>query len=134
MTAMKRIVRTAIIAFSLVEVLAAVAIIGVITFLAIPNIVAVKQDAEQNLAISRAEAINMSMAAFIQAVGRTNANTIWATKNTAQLRYETIAPFLAFAPSNASDFMPVGYTVTLPTSIATLTKVALSGPGGTIAY
>ncbi len=131
---MKRTVRTAIIAFSLVEVLAAVAIIGVITFLAIPNIVAVKQDAEQNLAISRAEAVNMSLAAFIQAVGRTNANTIWATKNTAQLRYETIAPFLAFAPSNATDYMPAGYTVTLPSSIATLSKVALAGPGGTIAY
>ena len=121
-------------AFSLVEVLAAVAIIGVITFLAIPNIVAVKQDAEMNLAISRAEAVNMSMAAFIQAVGRTNANTIWSTKNTAQLRYETLAPFLAFAPSNKTDYMPAGYDVTLPTSIATLTKVPLSGPNGTIAY
>ena len=42
--------------FSLVEVLAAVAIIGIITFLAIPNIVAVKQDSETNMAISRAEA------------------------------------------------------------------------------
>ena len=32
--------------FSLVEVLAAVAIIGIITFLAMPNIIAVKQDSE----------------------------------------------------------------------------------------
>jgi prepilin-type N-terminal cleavage/methylation domain-containing protein len=121
-------------AFSLVEVLAAVAIIGVITFLAIPNIVAVKTDAEQNLAISRAAAINMSMAAFIQAVGRSNAITVWATKNTPQLRYETLAPFLAFAPSNKTDFMPGGYDVTLPTSIASLVKVPLTGPNGTIVY
>ena len=34
--------------FSLVEVLAAVAIIGIITFLAMPNIIAVKQDSENN--------------------------------------------------------------------------------------
>ena len=39
--------------FSLVEVLAAVAIIGIITFLAIPNIVAVKQDSEINKRIDK---------------------------------------------------------------------------------
>ena len=59
--------------FSLVEVLAAVAIIGVITFLALPNIITVRQDAEENLAITRAEAINMAIAAYIQSRGRTNA-------------------------------------------------------------
>ena len=52
--------------FSLVEVLAAVAIIGVITFLALPNIIAVKQDSETNLAISRAEAMNLALVSYIQ--------------------------------------------------------------------
>ena len=37
--------------FSLIEVLAAVAIIGIITFLALPNIVTLKQDAEVDLAV-----------------------------------------------------------------------------------
>ena len=41
--------------FSLIEVLAAVAIIGIITFLALPNIVTLKQDAEVDLAIARAD-------------------------------------------------------------------------------
>ena len=57
-------------AFSLVEVLAAVAIIGIITFLAMPNIVAVKQDSETNLAISRAEALNIALVTLLQSNGR----------------------------------------------------------------
>ena len=59
-------------AFSLVEVLAAVAIIGIITFLAMPNIVAVKQDSETNLAISRAEALNIALVTLLQSNGREN--------------------------------------------------------------
>ncbi len=121
-------------AFSLVEVLAAVSIIGVITFLAIPNIVAVKQDSEENLAIARAEAVNMAMASYIQALGRTNAITQWATKNTQQLRYEALASFLAFAPSAKEDYMPTNYDVDIPASLATLSKVALTGPSGSITY
>ena len=83
--------------FSLIEVLAAVAIIGIITFLALPNIVAVKQDAEINLAISRAEAANMAVASYIQANGHATADANWptgtgATPNNA--RYALIAPYL----------------------------------------
>ena len=63
--------------FSLVEVLAAVAIIGIITFLAIPNIVAVKQDSETNMAISRAEALNIALVSYVQANGHENANEYW---------------------------------------------------------
>tara|TARA_B110000305_G_C19321628_1_gene579240 strand:+ start:371 stop:817 length:447 start_codon:yes stop_codon:yes gene_type:complete len=50
--------------FSLVEVLAAVGIIGIIAFLAIPNIVAIKEDSETNLAISRAEAAKLTKEAI----------------------------------------------------------------------
>ena len=65
-------------AFSLVEVLAAVALIGIITFLALPNIVRIKQDSEESLAIARAEAINLSMASYLQAHGQTSASAGWA--------------------------------------------------------
>lgn len=117
--------------FSLVEVLTAVSIIGVITFLAIPNIVAVKQDSELNVAIARAESANMALAAYIQAMGRTNAISKWATKNTPQLKYETLAPFLAFAPANYTDFMPEGYSLAMPSAISTLQKIPLIKPDGT---
>ena len=121
-------------AFSLVEVLAAVAIIGVITFLALPNIIAVKQDSETNLAISRAEAMNLALVSYIQSYGRTNPTNTWQAQASDQMRYALLASYLAFAPAQVSDYMPSGYAISLPVRIETLSKIPLSGPGGTIFY
>ncbi len=121
-------------AFSLVEVLAAVALIGVIVFLAIPNIVRVKQDSEENLAIARAEAINLAMASFVQAYGSA-AGTQWAGAANDEARYDKLAAYLAFAPDSFSDYLPSGYSLSLPTAMSPpLTKVGLAGPAGAIDY
>ncbi len=66
-------------AFSLVEVLAAVSIIGIIAFLAIPNIIAIKKDSERNLAISRAEAVNMAIVSYIQSNGKSAVAPGWTS-------------------------------------------------------
>ena len=112
-------------AFSLVEVLAAVAIIGVITFLALPNIITVRQDAEQNLAITRAKALNMATAAFIQSRGRVNAETAWSAKASDAERYTLLSPFLAFAPLTLADYMPKFYTVEMENNFSPLRKATL---------
>lgn len=119
--------------FSLIEMLSAVAIIGVISFLAIPNLVKMRSDSERNLAIGRAEAINMAMATFIQARGRTQASTDWAAATTAQAKYALVAPYLSFAETNLTDFLPNGYTVTFNT-LDPLRKVTLKQSTTTIAY
>lgn len=118
--------------FSLVEVLAAITIIGIITFLAVPNIVRVKQDAEENLARARAETLNMAIAAYVQALGTNVAQSNWSGAGNANARYLLIAPYIAFAETNLTAFTPAGYTNTLPTTISPLTtKVRLSGPSST---
>jgi prepilin-type N-terminal cleavage/methylation domain-containing protein len=119
--------------FSLIEMLSAVAIIGVISFLAIPNLVKMRSDSERNLAIARAESINMAMATFIQARGRTQATTEWSAASSAQLKYEKVAPYLSFAEANLSDYMPNGYTITF-LSLDPLRKVQLKQGTTTIAY
>lgn len=121
-------------AFSLVEVLAAVALIGVITFLALPNIVRIKQDSEEHLAIARAEALNLSMASYVQAHGQTAAAAGWAGASDAEDRYDLLAPYLAYAPAALADYMPGGYSATLPTTLLPLGKVTLTGPDGAISY
>ena len=119
--------------FSLVEVLAAVTIIGIIAFMALPNIIAMKKDTEVNLAISRAEAVNMAIASFIQANGRDRAITRWAGASASdQDKYNLVGSYLAFAPANESDYMPSGYTLTWPSSITALNKVALTDPDSTV--
>ncbi len=120
--------------FSLVEVLAAVAIIGIITFLAIPNIVAVKQDSETNMAISRAEALNIAMVSYVQANGHENASDYWSQQVSVQGRYALLASYLAFAPSNLFEYMPSGYQIMLPGDLEKISKVQLRGPSGEIYY
>lgn len=122
-------------AFSLVEVLAAIAIIGIITFLAIPNIVRIKEDGEQSLAIARAEALNMAMASYVQANGSTAAASAWSSAADNQARYVLLTPYMAFAPVQITSFMPGGYTATFSSTLIPLSKVSLSSTSsGTVAY
>ena len=111
-------------AFSLVEVLAAVGIIGIIAFLAIPNIVQIKSDSERNLAISRAEAMNMAVVSYIQANGKTAVASGWTSKSN-QERYTELIPYLSFAPAAITDYTPKGYTITLPADLNALSKSTL---------
>lgn len=113
-------------AFSLVEVLAAIAIIGIVTFLAIPNIVRMKQDGEDNLARARAETLNMAIASYVQSVGTNAAQTAWSAANN-DGRYGLIRGYIAFPESTLSEYTPSGYTLTLPASIIPMTtKTAVS--------
>lgn len=121
-------------AFSLVEVLVATALIGVIVFLALPNIVQVKDDSEAHLAIARAEALNMSMASFIQAQGISAAGTSWAGAANDEARYTLVKPYLGFAPAALANYTPGGYALAFPTSLSPLTKVTLTKGGGAVSY
>ncbi|MEI6070277.1 MAG: type II secretion system protein [Verrucomicrobiae bacterium] len=108
-------------AFSLVEVLAAITIIGIVTFLAIPNIVRIKQDGEDNLARARAESLNMAIASYVQVVGTNAAYSAWSNVS-ADARYNLIRPYISFSESTLSAFTPSGYTITPPTSIVPMTN------------
>jgi prepilin-type N-terminal cleavage/methylation domain-containing protein len=99
--------------FSLVEVLAAVAIIGILVFIAIPNVIQSRRDAEEHFAIGRAEALNSSMSNYIQANGRANASMAWAGKTNTE-RYSLVSGYLAYAPNTIADYQPNGYAFTLP--------------------
>lgn len=121
-------------AFSLVEMMACVSIIGIIAFMAIPSVTRMRGDSERNLAIARAEALNLAQASFIQVRGRTQASLDWSSASSTQNRYNLLRPYLSFSETTITAFMPSGYTVTFPSSITTMTKAALRGPTGTIYY
>ena len=101
---MKKLIR----AFSLVEVLAAVAIIGIIVFLALPNVIQAKRDTEEQMVITRAEALNMSISSYITANGRSNAGTSWTGDHAA--KYALVKGYMAYAPTILADYQPSGYT------------------------
>ncbi len=121
-------------AFSLVELLAVVSIIGLITFLAFPKVTQMRSDGERNLAIARAEALNMAMANLVQVRGRLTANQDWTTGANDTGRYDLVKPYLGFAESSLTLYMPSGYDVDFPTSLEPLQKVTLKDPSATRIY
>ncbi len=116
----------------MVEMIACVSVIGIIAFLAIPSITRMRSDSERNLAISRAESLNLAMTTYIQIVGRTQAALNWASRTNDQQRYELIRDYIAYAEPTLTSYMPQDYGIRLPSNIATMTKATLTGPSGTI--
>jgi hypothetical protein len=89
----------------------------------------VKQDSEKNVAVARAQAANAALAAYIQALGRTNAKTKWAALDPdadPNAYYPLLAPFLAFAPENEFDYMPKGYKLEYPGDLEVLRPFAIT--------
>lgn len=123
--------KNACIAFSLVELLVVIAVLGIILFFAFPNIVQVKSDSEKDLAKARAETLNLAAAAYFQAVGSNAAATNWAGK-TAEQRYQLITPYIAFPASSLSNFLPSSdYSISFDASAPHRVKATLMGPGST---
>jgi prepilin-type N-terminal cleavage/methylation domain-containing protein len=124
-----------VLGFTLVEVLASVTIIGILIFMAIPSITSVRRDTEENMAIARAEALNMAISSYIQAYGLQTAKTAWAATTGADTaakdatRYTSfLTPYMAYAPASLTALMPADYLVTLPQDLANLDKVTIYKP------
>jgi hypothetical protein len=91
-------------------------------------------DSERNLAIARAEALNLAQASFIQVRGRTQAALDWVAASTPDLKYKMLSSYLSYADSNLTYYLPTGYQVQFPASITSMQKVTLIDPTGAIIY
>jgi prepilin-type N-terminal cleavage/methylation domain-containing protein len=120
--------------FSLVEMMACVSIIGIISFMAIPSVTRMRSDSERNLAIARAEALNLAQASYIQVRGRTQAALDWAAAGSSDAKYALLRSYLSYGETTLTAYLPSGYSVTFPPSITSMTKVALTSPTGVIYY
>ena len=91
-------------------------------------------DSERNLAIARAEALNLSMSTYMQVVGRTQASVNWTNAVSTSAKYDLLRPYLAYSETTISAFLPSDYSIVFPDSILSMTKARLTGPSGVIAY
>lgn len=100
------------------------------------NPVRVLQDRNriENLAIARAEAINIAVVNFLQAEGRAAAMEKWQAAGNPDARYLMLAPYLAFAPAKLADYMPEGYSVKLLDSLEKISKAPLLAQGRALEY
>jgi prepilin-type N-terminal cleavage/methylation domain-containing protein len=118
--------------FSMVELLATVAVIGIISFMAIPQVTRMRSDAEQNLAISRAETLNLAMANLVQTRGRSQAAADWLTAGNDNNRYILLRPYLGFAEASLVAYMPGGWDIDFPSPLTDqLIKVTLKNASNT---
>jgi hypothetical protein len=67
----------------------------------------------------------MAIATFIQHNGRTVAEESWYTAGSAEKRFYLLVEYLGLAPVELADYMPKGYSVTLPSNLKVLRKVPL---------
>ena len=114
--------------FSLVEMMASVAIIGIISFLAIPSISKMREDSEKNLAIARAESLNVAQATMVQVKGRTQANLDWTNALSSDAKYTLLQPYLSYSEATLAAYLPSGYTATFNPAINDMKKARLFGP------
>ena len=115
----------------MVELLATVAVIGIISFMAIPQVTRMRSDAEQNLAISRAETLNLALANLVQTRGRSQAAADWANAGNDNGRYTLLRPYLGFAEASLVAYMPGGWDIDFPAPLTDqLTKAVLKDPTG----
>lgn len=118
--------------FSMVEMIACVSIIGIVAFLAIPSVTRMRGDSERNLAISRAESLNLAQATMVQVRGRSQAATDWNGASTGEAKYTLLKPYLAYSEATLALFMPEGYTITFSAEITKMTKNVLRDPNNSV--
>lgn len=122
--------------FSLVEMMACVAIIGIIAFMAIPSVTRMRLDSERNMVIARAEALNLAISSYIQMRGRTQAALEWAAAGSDQARYNLLKPYLSFPDDSLSTYLcGYGTSTVFPSSLTPpLKKAVLTNPTGGLLY
>ncbi len=111
--------------FSLVEMMACVSIIGIIAFMAIPSITRMRGESERNLAITRAEALNLAQATFIQVKGRTEAALLWNNASSDENRYKLLKEYMSYPEASLSLYMPSGYALKFSNKITNMEKAEL---------
>jgi hypothetical protein len=99
-----------------------------------------------DLAIARAEEINMATAAFVETCGQELAEREWREAGAAEARYELLTSFIAFSPTLLDDYMPGEFEIVLWEDLreagvskqdsvtSPKTKVALLAGGTAIEY
>jgi len=116
----------------MVEMIACVSIIGIVAFLAIPSVTRMRGDSERNLAISRAESLNLAQATLVQVRVRSQAAADWNGAATAEARYTVLKPYLAYSETTLLLFMPEGYEITFSADITKMTKNGLKDPNRSV--
>jgi prepilin-type N-terminal cleavage/methylation domain-containing protein len=121
-------------AFSLIELIIVLVIIGLITAIGLPAINRARADAEVETMRARAGQLQAAKLSLIEALGRDTANTQWnaPANNTDALKYTNLlSQYLPSSfPTTLTGLIPSPFTVSLGSAIDT--AVSLTAPDDTL--
>ena len=117
--------------FTLIEILIVVIIIGVLAGMLFPSFRGVVTASKDNVAITKAEALNSATFTYAKRIPNAAAN--WAAANNAG-RYDLLydAGYLPNCPTSLAAFQPNGYSFSFPTNVTG--RIAITGPAGAMSY
>lgn len=68
---------------------------------------------QTELAVARAEEINLAAAAYVENCGARLAEQAWREAGVAEERYQLLTSFIAFSPGSLADYMPENFELVL---------------------
>lgn len=89
-------------AFSLLELLIVVAVLGTLATIIIPSVSGAREAAQRQRAIARAEALNLAQVRL--KLASPSAATDWTAAGSDAARYLLLVPHLSFAPATLTDY------------------------------
>lgn len=117
--------------FTLLEIVVAVFLVGILATLAVRNLSAAKSSSEEQSMRQKAVELNNYMGEYITSQSVRRAVTKWSGKSNDE-RYQLLRPFMQFSNETLDKYVLDGYSVTFPDDPRQ--QVTLSGPDGVISY
>lgn len=114
---------------TLIEILAVVVIIGIMGYMLVSNLPAVKRIGEEKEMKGKASQLNANMANFVMDQTLRQALTTWAGKSNEQ-RYTLLRPYLQYSAESLSALQVEGYEIILPDDPRQ--RVVLKDPDGKV--
>ena len=118
--------------FTLVEILIAVVIIGVLGYVLSPNSSKSKYAGELAVMKARAAMLNAAQAQFLEANGVNAGLSTWNSQTTGEAQYQLLKPYIQFSPANLATYVLAGWSISFAADPRN--PVALQNGGTTVDY
>lgn len=118
--------------FTLVEILIAVVVIGVLGYVLSPNSSKSKYAGELAVMKARAAMLNAAQSQFLEANGVNNGLATWSAQPTGEAQYQLLKPYIQFSPATLSTYVLAGWTVSFAGDPRN--PVILQNGGTTVSY
>jgi prepilin-type N-terminal cleavage/methylation domain-containing protein len=118
--------------FTLVEILIAVVVIGVLGYVLSPNSSKSKYAGELAVMKARAAMLNAAQSQYLEANGVNTGLSVWSAQGSSEAQYQLIKPYIQFSPATLSTYVLAGWSISFANDPRN--AVTLQNGGTTVNY